>query len=232
MSTYRDAVTVHRLAIGLAALILLLVGLPSLAQQKAPPPPNERPLDDRIARYERTERIDWQKPDEIIKALNLRHGAVVADIGAGSGYFTRRFAKAVAAGGKVYAVDIDQDILGFLKGAARKENLNNIEIIVSKEDDPVLPENSVDLVFFCDTTHHLTNRVAYYRTLSRALKPDARIAIVDFPPEANEKGHCPHEPDELVPRWQVIQEAEQAGFKLVEEFSFLPRQYFLIFKKR
>ncbi len=216
--------------IGRLALLILLFAAFAPAQQTSMPPPSEaRPLQDRIASFERAERETWQKPSEIVKALELKNGAVVADIGAGTGYFTRRFAKAVAPNGKVYAVDIAADILGYLKEQADKQDIHNIETIVSREDDPMLPGKSVDLAFFCDTTHHIANRVNFYRKLSRGLKEHGRMAIVDYPPDSPQH---PHNPEQLVPRSQVISEAEQAGFKLIRDFTFLPRQYFLLFEKK
>jgi len=218
-------------------LLALAFSLPTYAQQQQtamPRPTTARPVKERVASWERPDRDQWQKPNEVIKALKLKNGTVVADIGAGSGYFTRKFAPAVAPKGKIYAVDIAADILEYLRQEARKQNLNNIEYIVSKEDDPMLPKNSVDLAFFADTTHHIANRVNFYRKLLPAIKKGGRMAIIDYPPEAHAKGFCPHPPEELVPRAQVIREAEEAGFKLVREFTFIPegRQYFLLFKKR
>ena len=212
-----------------ALLILSFSGVAQTQQTSMPPPSEARPLQDRIARFERPERDTWQKPNEIVEALELKNGAVVADIGAGTGYFTRRFAKAVAPNGKVYAVDIAADILGYLKEQADKQNIHNIETIVSREDDPMLPGKSVDLAFFCDTTHHIANRVNFYRKLSRGLKEHGRMAIVDYPPDSPQH---PHNPEQLVPRSQLTSEAEEAGFKLVKDFSFLPRQYFLVFEKK
>lgn len=224
----------HRIKFVVPALLLLLFsGLFSAvasAQQKSmPPKTQDRPLDSRIASMERPERDAWQKPDEVVKALDLKNGEVVADIGAGTGYFTRRFAKAVAPDGKVYAVDIAADVLGYLKDRAAKENLPNIVIDISKPDDPLLPGNTIDLAFICDTTHHMENRATYYRTLAPALKKHGRLAIIDYPPGSP---HAPHPPDQLVPRSQVIDEAEQGGFKYVREFRFLPYHYFLIFEKK
>jgi arsenite methyltransferase len=221
-----------RFIVKLALLVLSLSSFSAYAQSQQtsmPPPSQARPLQDRIASFERTERDTWQKPNEIVEALELKNGTVVADIGAGTGYFSRRFAKAVAPNGKVYAVDIAADILGYLKEEADKQNLHNIEIIVSREDDPMLPDKSVDLAFFCDTTHHIANRANFYRKLSQGLKEHGRMAVVDYPPDSP---RAPHKPEQLVPRSQVISEAEEAGFQRVKDFTFLPRQYFLVFEKK
>jgi predicted methyltransferase len=212
-----------------ALLILLFSALAFAQQTSMPPATQDRPLKDRIASMERPERDTWQKPDEVVKALELKNGDVVADIGAGTGYFTRRFAQAVAPDGKVYAVDIAADILGYLKERADKENLHNIVTVVSREDDPLLPAHAVGLAFFCDTTHHIATRVNFYRKLSLALKEHGRMAIIDYPPGSP---HAPHKPDQLVPRSQVISEAEEAGFKFVRDFQFLPYHYFLLFEKK
>src|SRR5262249_37189095 len=169
------------------------------------------------------------KPDEVVQALGVKNGDVVADIGAGTGYFTRRFAKAVEPDGKVYAVDVAADVLDYLKERADQEGLRNIVTIVSRDDDPMLRQGAVDLAFFCDTTHHIAGRVNFYRKMSPGLKAHGRLAIVDYDPNAS---RIPHQPQEHVPRSQVISEAEEAGFKFVQEFKFLPNQYFLVFEKQ
>jgi len=218
-----------RPSIGLSLLSLLLLPALVSAQQKSMPPrTQDRPLDSRIETMERAQRDEWQKPDEVVKALDLKPGEVVADIGAGSGYFSRRIAKVVAPDGKVYAVDVAADILGYLKERADREGLRNIVTIVSQPDDPMLPANSVDSVFFCDTTHHIDHRVEFYKKLAPAVKAHGRMAIIDYPPDSP---HAPHKPEQLVPRSQVISEAEQAGFKFVKDFQFLPYHYFLVFEK-
>ena len=218
-----------RPSIGLSLLSLLLLAALVSAQQKSMPPrTQDRPLDSRIETMERAQRDEWQKPDEVVKALDLKPGEVVADIGAGSGYFSRRIAKVVAPDGKVYAVDVAADILGYLKERADREGLRNIVTIVSQPDDPMLPANSVDSVFFCDTTHHIDHRVEFYKKLAPAVKAHGRMAIIDYPPDSP---HAPHKPEQLVPRSQVISEAEQAGFKFVKDFQFLPYHYFLVFEK-
>src|SRR5437899_10863170 len=209
--------------------ILLFSALAIAQQTSMPPATQDRPLKDRIASMERAERDAWQKPEEVVKELELKNGEAVADIGAGTGYFARRFARAVAPDGKVYAVDIAADILGYLKERAEKENLGNLTTIVSRVDDPMLPRDAVGLAFFCDTTHHIENRVSFYRKLIPGLKEHGRMAIIDYPPGSP---HAPHKPDQLVPRSQVISEAEEAGFKFVKDFQFLPYHYFLLFEKK
>jgi arsenite methyltransferase len=213
----------------LATLTLLFSGRVFAQQTAMPPPTQARPLEDRVSSFERSGRDEYQKPDEVVKALEVKNGTVVADIGAGSGYFTRRLARAVAPDGKVYAVDIDAEVLNYLKQQSEKLKLHNIETVVSHEDDPLLPPNAIDLAFFCDVTHHIAQRAALYQKLASALREDGRMAVIDYPPGLPTS---PHQPNELVPRFQVISEAEQAGFKLVKEFRFLPRQYFLVFAKQ
>jgi ubiquinone/menaquinone biosynthesis C-methylase UbiE len=210
-------------------LPLILFASPVCGQQTTMPPKSEdRPIKDRIETMERAERDTWQKPGEVVGALHLKNGDIVADIGAGTGYFTRPLAKAVAPKGKVYAVDVAGDILQYLRERAEKDNINNIVTIVSQPQDPMLPRNSLDLAFFCDVTHHIDNRIDFYRKLLPAVKQHGHMAIIDYPPDSP---HHPHNPNELVPRTQVISEAEQAGFKFVKDFQFLPYHYFLIFEK-
>ena len=221
-----------QLLAGMVSSLLPLLAFSAMAcaqQSSMPPKTEDRPLQDRIVSMERAERDAWQKPDGVIKALDLKNHEVVADIGAGTGYFNRRLAQAVAPDGKVYAVDVAADILSYLKERADRENLQNIVTIVSRPEDPMLPANSVDLAFFCDTTHHIEHRVEFYRKLSPAIKVHGRMAIIDYPPNSP---HAPHKPEQLVPRSQVISEAEQAGFKFIKDLQFLPYHYFLIFEKQ
>ncbi len=164
----------------------------------------------------------WQKPHEVVMALKLRPEEVVADLGSGSGYFTRRFAHHVA---KVYAVDIDAGLLKLIA----KDGLANVETVLATADDPKLPPNSVDTIFICDVLHHIENRAAYYPKLARALRPGGRIAIVDF-----YKRELPVGPPvamKLTPEL-VTRELAQAGFRKTASEDFLPYQYFLVFKKQ
>jgi ubiquinone/menaquinone biosynthesis C-methylase UbiE len=215
-----------------AVLAVLVATGASADQTKKPRPSDARPLEDRVARWERPERVAKLKPEEVVKALELREGMVIADIGAGTGLFARRFARAVGPKGKVYAVDISADIMAYLRDRAQQEGLANLEVIVSREDDPMLPPRSVDLAFFSDTTHHIADRMALYAKMSAGLKDTARVAVIDYPPEAGLKGWTSHAPEELVPKSQVIDELDRAGFRFVRELDILPQNYFLLFERK
>jgi ubiquinone/menaquinone biosynthesis C-methylase UbiE len=175
--------------------------------------------------YEGFNRDAWQQPAKVIAALNLRPGEAVADLGSGGGYFTFKLAAAVAPGGKVYAVDIDKDMVELLGARAKKDPQANVEAILAKADDPMLPGGGVDLIFTCDTYHHLGDRISYFKNLRKYLRPDGRIAIIDFDRRAWLEGLFRHyTPSEFIKR-----EMEQAGYSLHQELDFLDRQSFLIF---
>lgn len=170
---------------------------------------------------EASSRDAWQKPHEVIMALKLRPDEVVADIGAGSGYFTRRLAKHV---GKVYAVDIDAKLLELTK----KNSGPNVETVLAAPDDPKLPESSVDTIFICNVLHHIEGRPAYYGRLLRALKPGGRIVNIDF-----YKRELPVGPpvSMKLSEAEVETEMKAAGLRLAEKLDFLPHQYFLVFRR-
>jgi ubiquinone/menaquinone biosynthesis C-methylase UbiE len=170
---------------------------------------------------ESSSRDAWQKPDEVVSALKIRPDEVIADIGAGSGYFTRRFASHAA---KVYAVDIDPELLEMIGKAASPK----IVTVRAAPDDPNLPDGVVDTVFICNVLHHIENRPAYYAKLLKALKPDGRIVIVDF-----FRRELPVGPpvSMKLSEEQVIGEFRAAGLRLAGQLNFLPHQYFLTFRR-
>ena len=173
--------------------------------------------------FEAADRDAWQKPDEVIAALKLAPDAVVADIGAATGYFPVRIARAVPQG-RVYGVDIEPSMVEYLSARATKEGLENLHAVLGTPDDPKLPE-SVDLVLVVDTYHHIENRPAYFQRLGSQLKPGGRLAIVDF-----NKGQPMGPPEEMrIAPEQLKSELAQAGYRLREEHAFLPNQYFLVF---
>ena len=165
----------------------------------------------------------WQMPDRVIAALDLKAGQSVADIGAGTGYFSVRLAKSAAAP-KVYAVDIEPSMVTYLKDRAAKEHLHNMAAVEAAADTPNLPE-PVDVVLIVDTYHHIGGREVYFRKLAQSLKPGGRVAIVDFRPDSPEGP-----PKEFRFTTEQIQaEMAKAGYTLAAQHDFLPRQHFLIF---
>jgi cyclopropane fatty-acyl-phospholipid synthase-like methyltransferase len=176
-------------------------------------------------RFDDPERDTWQKPDEVITALALPPDAKVADVGAGTGYFAVRLARAVPQG-RVYGVDIEPDMARYLGERAKREGLSNLEAVLAEPADPKLPE-PVDVVLIVDTYHHIGERVAYLKKLGEKLRPGGRVVIIDFR-EDSQKGPPPQH--KLSPE-QVREEFEAAGYRQARTHDFLPDQYFLVFQK-
>jgi predicted methyltransferase len=176
--------------------------------------------------FDAADRDGWQKPNEVLAALKLRPDAIVADIGAGTGYFTVRLAQLVPSG-TVYAVDIEEGMLGFIADRAKKTGLENVRTAKGSADSPNLPEK-VDLVLIVDTYHHIDARVSYLGKIAASLKPGGRIAIVDFRLDAQRGA-----PKQMRLSPSLVQdEMRAAGFEQVEAHDFLPDQYFLIFQRK
>lgn len=171
----------------------------------------------------------YQKPDEVMKALALRPGEVVADIGAGSGYFTVRFAGAVGDAGRVYAVDISPDMIRHLNRRIRDAGIRNVVTVLSEPDDPLLPDASVDRFVIVDTWHHVEDQAGYLARLKRMLKPGGQVVHIDF-----QKRDLPVGPPVgmKIAREDLVKQMEAAGFRLAAEHGFLPYQYFLVFVVR
>ena len=171
---------------------------------------------------ESAERDEWQLPHEVVTALSLKPGEVVADIGAGTGYFSRRFARH---GAKVLAVDVDKTLLE----AHWKGGEANVTKVLATFDDPKLPAGGVNTVFFCDVVHHIDDRPAYFAKIRKALKPEGRVVVIDF-----QKRELPVGPrvEMKISREEMIKEWESAGFRLAGEQTFLPYQYFLEFQMK
>jgi ubiquinone/menaquinone biosynthesis C-methylase UbiE len=169
----------------------------------------------------------WQQPEAVLQALHIAPGQRVADLGAGGGYFTFRLAEAVGPTGKVYAVDVDQTGLDLIReqSAQRNERDRIIEILAS-QDDPRLPSDGVDLIFTCNTYHHLHDRIAYFTALKRYLRPDGRVAILEF----KEGGWIGSLFGHATSKEVVRKELEAAGYHAVEDFDFLPKQHFQVFR--
>ncbi len=176
-----------------------------------------------------TERDCYQKPSEVIDALRLKPGMAVADLGSGSGYFTRRFIEAVTETGMVYAVDVEPEMLAYAKESViHMRTAYTAEFILAQPDNPKLPFASIDLLFVCNTIHHLENRSKYFSELKSSLKPGARIAIIDFYPDER-SGNLGFPKHHLVSQDTIVQEMAAAGYQLAREHGFLLKQYFLEF---
>ncbi|HTR37379.1 MAG TPA: methyltransferase domain-containing protein [Bryobacteraceae bacterium] len=166
----------------------------------------------------------WQMPDRVIATLNLKPGESVADIGAGTGYFTVRLAKSKAAP-MVYAADIEPGMVNYIRDRAAKEGLHNVVPVLAAADTPNLPK-PVDLVLIVDTYHHIGDREVYFRQLAKSLKPGGRVAIIDFKPDSPEGPP----PQFRFPLEKFKTEMAAAGYTLADQYDFLPRQRFLIFQ--
>jgi SAM-dependent methyltransferase len=210
---------------GLAMLLVVLSGWIGVAVAQAPHTHEHgfhgaaewaRVFDD-------PKRDGWQKPHEVIEALRLAPDAAVADIGAGTGYFSTRIARMLP-GGKVYAVDLEPDMVRHLRERAKREGLARMLAVQASAADASLPER-VDLVVFVDVYHHVGDRENYLRRLRERLRPGGRIAVIDFKLDAP---LGPPSSARIAPE-RVRREFEQAGYALREELDFLPYQYFLVF---
>jgi SAM-dependent methyltransferase len=176
--------------------------------------------------FDNPERDAWQKPEEVLDALHLQPTSLVADIGAGTGYFSTRIAKRVPEG-KVFAADLEPDMVRYLGARAERERLVNLTPVQARADAATLPE-PVDLVLVVDTYHHIDDRTRYFAALQASLRPGGRLVIVDFKADSPNGPPAAHR----VSPERVTQELAAAGYTLANKIEFLPRQYGLIFKKR
>jgi ubiquinone/menaquinone biosynthesis C-methylase UbiE len=215
-----------KFCIAAAALAGRIILAQSNGQQPVHPDHMEHHFDPELSAhaFDDPARDAWQMPDRVIAALGLRAGQVVADVGSGTGYFTIRLAKSAAAP-KVYGSDIEPGMVKYLKNRAAREGLQNVVSLQAAADTPNLPER-VDLVLIVDTYHHIGERDMYFRNLGKTLKPRGRVAIIDFKPDS------PNGPPKefRFSLEQVESEMSKAGYKLVAQYNFLPRQNFVIFE--
>jgi arsenite methyltransferase len=168
----------------------------------------------------------YQKPHEVLAALAIKPGEVIADVGAGSGYFTFRLAHHLGDKGKVYAVDVSPEMILHLNRRIRQLKAMNVTSILADPDDPLLADGSLDRFFFSNSWHHIENRTKYLSLIRKMLKPGGAVVMIDF-----HKQELPVGPplQMKIAREDVIKEMEANGFPLVKEHTFLPYQYFLMF---
>jgi len=210
-------------------VLLLLAAAACLAGPAAAqsPPHAQHRFDDaeRWAHvFDDPKRDAWQKPHEVIQALALKPDAVVADIGAGTGYFAARLATMVPQG-RVYAVDLEPDMVEHLARRAKREKRDNLIAVQATAQDARLPEKA-DVIVLVDVYHHIDQRDRYFSGLRASLKPGGRLAIIDF---RIDSPAGPPKSARIAPD-RVAAELKAAGYSLTQEHDFLPRQYFLVFR--
>jgi ubiquinone/menaquinone biosynthesis C-methylase UbiE len=210
-----------------SSLCLLWLWNNATTAQEHEHPHHPMPLEQYIAVLEDPKRDEWQKPDEVLKALDLQAGQVVADIGAGSGYFTVRLARALAPlKGRVIALDVDEGMVDHLRQRLATEQLKNVTVMQVPAHDPLLIDQSVDVVFICDTYHHIEDREVYMRKVKKGLKSNGRVVIVDF---YKREGSPVGPPLPMrVSEDTVQKELQTAGLQVTKKLSVLPYQYILI----
>jgi predicted methyltransferase len=181
-----------------------------------------------LANFEEPDRDAWAKPAEVVAKLGIEQDMDVADIGAGSGYFTRRLATE-APNGTTYAIDVDADFKDHIEAELEHWRTPNIVTRLAVYEHPLLPENSVDRVFISNTYSFLQDRISYFEAVHKALRRNGKLAVIDWRADADcpRKIGCPR-PKQRVPEAHARAELEQAGFTVVERFDFLPYQYFLL----
>jgi SAM-dependent methyltransferase len=175
--------------------------------------------------FDAGDRDSWQKPEIVLDAMGLGESSLVADVGAGTGYFSARLAKRVPKG-RVFAVDVEPDMVRYLGERAKREGLTNVVAVQGAPNDPNLPE-PVDVVLVVDTLHHIDARDAYFVKLRDKLRPGGRIVIVDFLPEATMGPPARHR----LAVDEVVQTARKAGLELASQQT-LPQQYVLVFSRK
>ena len=207
-------------------LVVLLACSASFAQDRRPGVLDRIPDEEQ----EHPGRDAWQLPEKVAAALRLEKGQAVADVGCGSGYFVPYLAPAVGPSGRVYAIDIQPEMLAYVERKIERLALKNVETVLSQETDTQLPEGSVDVALLIDVYEELGSPRAVLANLRQILRPEGRLVVIDFKPEKGATAVGPPLSHRLAAR-RVVAEVESAGFHLVERPSFLPYQYFLVFTR-
>ncbi|MEJ7619051.1 MAG: class I SAM-dependent methyltransferase [Pyrinomonadaceae bacterium] len=207
-------------------LFVLLLSLIPLVQQPQQQTGADRPLAEYLKIMEGERRVSELQIGKVIETLGIKPNAKVADIGAGSGLFTRPLAKAVGVNGVVYAAEIRQDLVDCLAQQARERKLGNVRAVLAAEDDPRLPE-PVDLIVIIDTLHHIKSQPAYLKNLRRHLTADGRIAVIDF------KADYPVNHEHLKYTLSDLEGwMRGAGYVRAESHDFLACNFFVIYRRR
>jgi predicted methyltransferase len=217
----------RRRALALGALCALALALAQAAMHAQARHGRLFPPRD-LGLLEGPDRDAWQQPGRIMDALGIGDGSVVADIGAGGGWFTVRLARRVGPNGVVYAEDVQRQMIESIERRVQREALRNVRTVLGTPEDPRLPLGALDAVLIVDAYHEMDHRVALLRNVAASLKPNGRLGIVDFRLEGGGPG--PPREERMAPEL-VIADAEAAGLRLIAHEEFLPFQYLLVFGK-
>jgi predicted methyltransferase len=215
--------------------LLLLLAAPVCAQEQSVNPGINKSFEDPsvaefVGRFERDGREPFDHREKILEAVGLKPGMSVADIGAGTGLFTRLFAERVGKEGRIWAVDIAQPFIDHIEKTSRESGLTNVVGVVCEPDDAKLPPQSIDLAFICDTYHHFEFPMKTMRSLHRALRPGGEVVLIDF---RRIEGVSSEWTLNHVRAGQAVfeQEIESAGFKKIQEHDLLKENYFVRFQR-
>ena len=204
-------------------LVIATVLAPVADAQRA-----SRPADDWIATLESAERVAGLKIPDVVAAMKLRPGDVVADLGAGSGLFVVPLSKAVSAKGKVLAVEIDKNFFPHIQQKAKAAGVTNVQTIAGEPLDARLPE-PVDVALLHDVLHHIENPSAYLKSLTKYLKPTSRLVIVDY---LAKQGPHRDDPSLVVGKEDAAKLLAAIGFKPLDDVAMFPDKYFVIYDRR
>ena len=175
---------------------------------------------------ELAESPEW-KPDSVIEILEIKKGWYIGDLGAGGGYYTYRFAEETGSIGRVFAADINKEFLAGIGETAKEKGFSNVHIIYSSKDDSKFEDQSLDLLFTRNTFHHIDNKNQYMKKLAQKIKPEGKIALIDYKKEASSGP-----PGHNVTRDEILSSIEDTGLVVDKEYDFLEKQYFFVLKKQ
>lgn len=213
------------------AIVALALAVPFASQPPAPKTPQQHgrlfpPTD--LGLLEMPDRDLWQLPEQIMDVLGIAERTVVADVGAGSGWFTVRLARRVGPNGIVYSQDVQPEMLAAISRRVQREGLTNVRPIQGKGSDPRLPRNTLDAIVLVGVYYEIADKITMLRNLATGLKPQGRIGVIDF----KLQGGGPGPPmEERVDPKIVVRDAAAAELQLLSQETFLPYQYFLVFSK-
>ena len=173
-------------------------------------------------------RAKWQKPERVLRALGVRRGQVVADVGAGPGFWTLPLARRVGPAGHVFALDPEPAALDVLRRRLAKARVRNVTPVLNDDREPMLPDRACDLAVIVNVYHHFAEPAAFLKRMARCLKPGGRLVNIDWADRDTPKGPPAHR---RIPPAVFLKHARRAGLVLVKEHAFLPYQYFLVLRR-